>query len=347
MKKIVTFIPTLEPYYDRIINIQEINRNNGLQAQIFTYNSVIPENLDLDGVEFFRIPKKFRFIKSFYIIIKLKEWREILVIDWFKATPILGFYARLLKGSKYYFFPVIADYGFIYNIATRKIRIFPKRYIRIRLVESFRELLIIFCSDKVVLQSYGLLEYYRKVYKIDINRLDVNHNRFSKNSRPQVVNTTIKRIGIVGNIEQHKGIDEILELALSFTGIDFHFYGGGKGVCHRNYVGRINGLANCYYHGKLPTDEINKAYEFIDLLLFPSYHEGSPRALLEFLRFNKPVVSTILPGLDFITNLEDVNLVQYHDITHMRQIINEYVMKGYNIERDLSQVQTNIIQIGI
>jgi len=347
MKKIVTFVPSLEAYHDRIFNIHEISLNNGLKAHVCTYSLIIPENLYLDGIEYITIPKKFRFIKSLYIITKLRGWRETLVIDWFKATPVLGFVTRLFRQSKYYFFPVIADYGFIYNIVTREIRVFPKRYFRIRLLELLREVVVIFCSDKVVLQSFGLLEYYRKVYKIDRNRLDVNHNRFSKISRSKVVQTTIKRIGIVGNIEQHKGMDEILELALYFTSIDFHFYGGGKGIGHRNYVKHINGLANCFYHGKLPSVEIDNAYEFIDLLLFPSYHEGSPRVLLEFLRFNKPIISTILPGLDFIAKQDSVNMVHYHNLKHMRELIKGYVEDGYSIERDLSKLQTNIIQIGI
>lgn len=347
MKKIVTFVPSIEAYHDRIFNIHEISRKNGLKAHVCTYSPVIPENLCLDGIEYITIPKKFRFIKSLYIITKLRGWRETLVIDWFKATPILGFVMRLFRQSKYYFFPVIADYGFIYNILTRKIRVFPKRYFRIRLLEILREVLVIFFSDKVVLQSFGLLEYYRKVYKIDRNRLDVNHNRFNKTSRPKVVQTTIKRIGIVGNIEQHKGMDEILELAFYFTSIDFHFYGGGNGIAHRNYVRQINGLANCFYHGKLPSEDIDSAYESIDLLLFPSYHEGSPRVLLEFLRFNKPIITTMLPGLDFIANEDGVNMVNYHNIKHMCEIIKRYVEDGYIIERDLSKLQTNIIQIGI
>lgn len=349
MTFIVTFLPKLIDYRDRLLNIDEICKINDVRAKVYSYDTTSLENIgdDYSRIELLRIPRSWRLLKSLYIFKKLNTNDNIIIIDWFKSILFLAVFSRFTSGWRYYFFPVISDFGFIYNVLTRYVKNIPFRYFRIRLLDSIKELFAIIFCDLVIVQSEELKNFYAKVYKIKNDNIDVNHNKFNRKLRLPVQKKTIKRIGIVGTIEEHKGLNEILFIAREFPKLEFHFYGGGKGLRHSNYLKHINLLANCIYHGRLPGRKIHEAYEFIDMLLFPSYHEGSPRALLEFLSYNKPIIASDLPGLDFIKPLKGIHLCRIHDTQTICQHIIYYKTTGFNIERKLDSLITNIVKLAV
>src|SRR5262249_17473284 len=59
-------------------------------------------------------------------------------------------------------------------------------------------------------------------------------------------------------------------------------------------------------------DEVNMIWEKIDLLLFPSLHEGAPNAILEALAYSVPVLASDIPEHREI--LPECNLLPTDDV---------------------------------
>jgi glycosyltransferase involved in cell wall biosynthesis len=110
-------------------------------------------------------------------------------------------------------------------------------------------------------------------------------------------------IGVVGRLSPEKGVDVFLRAAalLAARGVAFSAVIVGDGPARSSLTDLTAGLGladRVHFLGHL--SEMQKLYEYLDLLVIPSRSEGLPSVLLEALHADIPVVSTrvgAIPGV--------------------------------------------------
>lgn len=112
----------------------------------------------------------------------------------------------------------------------------------------------------------------------------------------------ILKVLFVGEINQRKGIYQVLEAAKYFAGkdVEFTLVGGGKEVkeeLYSEYEQYVN------FRGVMIPEELSKVYEESDIFIFPTQGDGFGLVILEALSAGLPVISsTMCAGADIIVN---------------------------------------------
>ena len=111
------------------------------------------------------------------------------------------------------------------------------------------------------------------------------------------------RILFLSRIERDKGlyetIDALKQLIDEGLDIQIDFAGGGERVAFQafdeldaKYKDRI------IVHGKIfEKSKINNLFRKADIFIFPTYHEGFPRVLLEAMTFSTPIICSDIPAM--------------------------------------------------
>jgi glycosyltransferase involved in cell wall biosynthesis len=71
--------------------------------------------------------------------------------------------------------------------------------------------------------------------------------------------------------------------------------------------------------GRVSRDVLTHSYREADLLVFPSFHEGSPRVVKEALSCGCPVIATDIPGVRIID--PDARAVRYFEAGNADQLV--------------------------
>lgn len=139
--------------------------------------------------------------------------------------------------------------------------------------------------------------YVSNKVKTIYNGIDLEPFQNIGRERNQVVH-----VGFVGRLVHQKGIDILMGAieALKDSLYHFHIYGDGE------YRDQIIGLENALgrdrvtYHGFVPSNEIHKAYDAIDVLIAPSIDEGLPYTFIEAMACGVPVIASDVGGVSEI-----------------------------------------------
>jgi hypothetical protein len=87
--------------------------------------------------------------------------------------------------------------------------------------------------------------------------------------------------------------------------------GRAKGRENERILRQALALPNVKSEGFLSRESLRDFFAEIDALVLFSYHEGSPRVILEFLPYNKPIFLYDNPGTDYCRNLDGVHCYAY------------------------------------
>ena len=321
INKVITYIPSVPNYYDRI---QQLNNSfcELTNSQILVFTKTLGSEEDeiirkkYKNIEFEFLQEKLS-NKSIFLQLKIGLYLKQLkcnfhLLDWFSNFYLIGLILKFSKNNHYVFSPVISSWGWIYKQFKFEVPIFSLRYTWFRLISVPAELISIYSSNIVVVQSDKLKKFYSKVYGIKSEKIIVNYNYTSLkpiNANPKKLDSKLV-IGFIGNFEKHKGNRIIYEIAKQCE-FNLILAGSGKGCKNIKLLEEVKALKNVEYHGKLDRNGVNLFYNSIDVLVLPSYHEGSPRVVTEFLNFRKPIVSFDNPGLDYCSKNSIVFLLDY------------------------------------
>ena len=125
-----------------------------------------------------------------------------------------------------------------------------------------------------MLRDHGIRCCERVLY-LGVNAQMFTNGRLSQN-RP------LANVVFIGNNTKLKGLEEVLEMAMSFPQLAFHCVGGNvtKTGTLEEFVAEHN-LKNVTYHGLLDHSQLASLLEQMDLMYFPSRSEGFPKVMLE------------------------------------------------------------------
>jgi glycosyltransferase involved in cell wall biosynthesis len=167
------------------------------------------------------------------------------------------------------------------------------------------ELLSYISTDILSVQSEGLRKRYLQSYPR--KTIFVTPNCVQQDSAArQTANMTScdsKYLIYAGNWSYNKGMDMIFRLSEELRAENVEVTVVGHGVRREGKK-----LIKLLEHSNIRTmprqsrEELARLFDACDIFILPSRHEGSPRAVFEFLLFDKPVVSADLPGLSDINS---------------------------------------------
>lgn len=174
------------------------------------------------------------------------------------------------------------------------------------------ELITLWSADAILANSPAIIQWSKRItnkpdYFLFPNSVEpvVNAERKFGEEKRSAFN-----ILFVANMQPHKGVATALEIFTRFI------EQGGKG--HLSLIGPIHPrdrewfmrLLTRYskrlaselikYHGYVPFHDLWRHYVEADVILFPTYFEGSPRVVQEALLYGTPVIVSDLPGTRLI-----------------------------------------------
>lgn len=172
--------------------------------------------------------------------------------------------------------------------------------------------------------------------KICLVSLRTDLNLFNPNPTSDVgekVNKVGITLGYVGRLVDGKGLEDLFEaiskLKLQDLSLKFQVLIFGTGPLE----GKLKKIADdldiaekIEWRGFVSYNNVPKAFSQIDIFVYPSWHEGFGRSIMEALAMEKTVVATRVGGIpDLINNGENGFLVEPHNPEVLAQKIKELI----------------------
>ena len=160
----------------------------------------------------------------------------------------------------------------------------------------------------------------------------------TENSVAETINISNKlRLGCAGILEARKNQALLLQMMSLLRGRNVTLYLFGCGPDEKKLVHSVNQLglsANVKFMGWV---EPEKIWNYIDLLLVPSLHEGAPNIVLEGLAHGIPILASNLP--EHLEVLPDCTLLPLSDISAWTNKINQIIDNPGKMLMDIKTVQ--------
>jgi glycosyltransferase involved in cell wall biosynthesis len=130
----------------------------------------------------------------------------------------------------------------------------------------------------------------------------------------------VRTLLFLGRLDRAKGLDEIVEAAMTLKtqGFDFKFKCFGTGPDQEKFFeGMRSAIGEDFYYGGVASAEQRReAYATSDIFILPSHFEGMPMALLEAMAAGcVPVVSNVGSMPDAVSDGRNGYLVEPRNIT--------------------------------
>lgn len=218
--------------------------------------------------------------------------KELKYIDVFKTNQINGsfvaVFAKIIYGKK-----LVARQGYQWSIfaKNKKVPFFK------RIIISFIERITYAISDAIMVSSKADREYIIKKYKLNPEKVHYIPNYIDTDLFKHMDVEKENRICTVAKLEKQKNLASLID-AVKDLKIGLTIFGSGslEESLKKNLPSNVK-IIRFIENDKLPV-EINKSKLFI----LPSYYEGCPKALLEAMSCQVPVIGTNVEGIKEIIN---------------------------------------------
>ncbi|WP_409438334.1 glycosyltransferase family 4 protein [Vibrio sp. BS-M-Sm-2] len=144
------------------------------------------------------------------------------------------------------------------------------------------------------------------------------------------------KILFVGGVNKRKGVSTLIEameilVSKGYDNISLDIVGGHNDLDYKSIV-KSKGLGDkIFFRGILSASELRHYFESANLYVQPSFAEGIPRATLEAMSYNIPILATRLPG--FREVLEEICLFDSGDSNSLSLLIESVLNCEHNIMR--------------
>ncbi|MGQ9675071.1 MAG: glycosyltransferase family 4 protein [Chloroflexota bacterium] len=157
-------------------------------------------------------------------------------------------------------------------------------------------------ADVLIAPSRYLADLYLR-YGVDSQRLRVWRQGVELSQRPKRTPSEVLRVGYVGQVKQHKGVDLLLDAWSQLQGPkprQFFLYGSDKGEeAYGCFISeRIRRLKGVVWEGEFRGGEVWPVLANLDVLVVPSrWAENSPNSILEAQAVGLPVIGSNIGGI--------------------------------------------------
>ncbi len=148
---------------------------------------------------------------------------------------------------------------------------------------------------------------------------------------------SIKRVVFCSRLDKRKGVDKFIELAEQFkeSDLSFEIYGpdGGELNFIKSEIENRNISNILKYRGSLPSNEVQKILQDVDLLILPSKDEPFPMVVLESLAVGTQVL--VMPSCGFASQLRDFEaafVAESEDQNGLLNSFQKFVDSGFELK---------------
>lgn len=310
---LIIVFPSFKKYSERLKEYLEME-NFEIIDKILIYTKELPDNermKETSKISFIVIEKKFNFFFYTKKLIKkyIKDKSNIIIVNHFvNITPLSKKYkknnikviTKLYSPNLLLFFRKGEDV----KIKYKPFLLFFKRSI-MDIFSVFFSDIIIGNSEEIELLMNKVIKFFhirRKIFTIPTST-DTDFYFFNKRD----LSEEEFKILFVGNLVERKGIIDTIEVLsqLKKEKIEFKMFFAGtsyKDLKEKIFskIDKYNLRENVSFLGFIKKGELRNCYHNSDLLLFPSYYEGSPRVIKEAMSCGLPVVCYDISGTRLI-----------------------------------------------
>ena len=212
-----------------------------------------------------------------------------------------------------------------------------------------------------------------KYAKKELEKITGKRVKYIKNGKPTVNryqikdNTNILRVLVPGRIKPHKNQMMLLHFMRDYPDFNGNIVFAGVIEDHQYYMKMKNYIIRWELQERIEflgyIDDMSEQYKMADLVVLPSYAEGTPNVVLEAYAYGRPViVSDIEPEKDIVRNsnlrfalkstkaINDcINYIKNLSVNDYAVLLNmnrKFVIDNYNIENMVEEYY-NILSFGL
>lgn len=162
-------------------------------------------------------------------------------------------------------------------------------------------------------------------------RVDLNLFNPTADVRKKVDKAGTTIIGYIGRLVDGKGLEDLLQSISNLKSqiIDFKVLIFGEGILEKKLkkIAKNLKISNkIEWRGFVPYSKVPRALAQIDIFVYPSWHEGFGRSIMEALAMRKAVVATRVGGIpDLVKDGENGFLVEPHNPEMLAKKIDELI----------------------
>ena len=174
----------------------------------------------------------------------------------------------------------------------------------------------------------GIAENKIRLVSLRVDLVDFDPEKFHKKSDQNLI------IGYIGRLVDGKGLEDLLQaiqnLKSQFQISNFKLLIFGSGPLEQKLkkTAQELGISDLVeWRGFVPYSKVPEALARIDIFVYPSWHEGFGRSIMEALAMEKATVATRVGGIpDLIKDEENGFLVKPHKPEELTQKIKELLL---------------------
>jgi glycosyltransferase involved in cell wall biosynthesis len=203
--------------------------------------------------------------------------------------------------------------------------------------------------DVVISPSRFLAAFYKERGFFPDSRVEILPNPAPDIVPPirvcQTQNKKILRVLFAGQLEKHKGILTLLEVARRMEGaIELHI--AGEGSLSEFVTERSNLDAHVHYHGFVSFEHLEDLLGICDVCVVPSLcYENSPTVIYESLQAGVPVVASHIGGVgELVQDGQNGFLVPPGDADALIRAFGRFLDSSWPLAKTCTQFQEEIQQ---
>ena len=336
MSKSVLFLATVDSHiYYFHIPFMKLLKNMGYEVEVAAAPVGFKEKIEKEGfkvypIPFSRNPLSFQNLRAFFMILHLMKKRKYIMVH--THTPVASFLGRIaakIAGVPHIVYTV---HGFHFHEYGNPLKNFI--YYRLeKFAGKFTDVLItINTDDYKIAKEKNIIPNGKVVY---IKGVGVDLERFNPQGLNRSANANLSKdfktnndflIIVIAELIKRKNIIDILKAAkiVAIHDRDFKLLIVGDGPLKLELMqfAKSEKLINekTLFLGR--RSDIPELLSISDLLVMTSYHEGLPRAIMEAMAMEKPVVAYDIRGIrDLVIDGKTGFLVPFRDIKSLAEKI--------------------------
>lgn len=305
------FFPHVGGVEKYVYNLSKTLISDGYAVEVFTSNIPKGRTHDVvDGIPVTRLKCVGEPLRNPLVPSMLFLLNELKKFDLIHIHNLYSFFALsipLLKKSCN--LPlVLTHHGqLIYGETVKDacVKIYEKSIYRY-ILKAIDNIVVLSESDAQYISSSGLVNGNIEVLPNALNPADFSEymNMDTTNFIEKYHLMGRKRILFVGEVTNRKGVltliksIQLLQKKVLKEKVTFIIVGSGENLSDAQALAKnLSVESHVVFTGRLPLNELVKAYRLADLFVLPSLSEGLPTSILEAMYFGLPVVSTNIPGI--------------------------------------------------
>lgn len=223
----------------------------------------------------------------------------------YKTNQIDGAWTAILAGFLFKK-PTIVRAGYLWSELMKPEKISGSKKFLIETLQKFS----LYYANTLVVTSPSIKEYVSKKYNINPNMIFLIPNSVDTDfflSKPEI-EVTKGRITYIGRLHPIKNLKSLIIACSGIADTNLVLIGDGP---QRKELENLSNKyhANVTFRGTIPNNQIPQELNQTEVFILPSFLEGHPKALIEAMACEKPVIGTNVAGIQEIIRDHETGLL--------------------------------------